>query len=105
MPPPPTPAGGFVAPQQPQPAQRFEPPPQGLAQKGYQAGVWSARDENDDDLVYTIYYRGEGGKNWKLLKDKGEQEFYSWDTTTMPAGAYYLELVSSGAPSTPPTAA
>jgi len=102
MPPPPTPAGGFVAPQQPQPPQRFEPPPQGLAQKGYQAVVWSARDENDDDLVYTIYYRGEGEKNWKLLKDKVEQKFYSWDTTTMPDGAYYLKIGASDAPSNPP---
>jgi len=102
-PPPPGQLGGFVVPQQGErQPQRFEPPPQGHTQKGWQSVVWSARDENDDELVYTIYYRGEGEKNWKLLKDKVEHKFYSWDTTTMPDGAYYLEIVASDAPSNPP---
>jgi len=104
MPPPPaTQAGAFVTQAQGEkPQQKFEPPPQGFAQKGYESVVWSARDENDDELVYTIYYRGEDEKNWKLLKDKVEHKFYSWDTTTMPDGAYYLKIVVSDAPSNPP---
>jgi len=106
MPPPlPGQPGAFAVQVQPQgeekPPQRFEPPPQGVAQKGWQSVVWSARDENDDELVYAIYYRGEGEKNWKLLKDKVEHKFYSWDTTTMPDGAYYLKVVASDAPSNP----
>lgn len=102
-PPPPSPSGAFVTTTvQPQPPQKFEPPPQGFAQRGYQAGLWSARDENDDELTYTIYYRGEGERNWKLLKDKLEQKFYSWDTTSMPDGAYYLKILASDAPSNPP---
>jgi outer membrane protein assembly factor BamB len=80
---------------------RFEPPPQGFAQKGYQAVLWSARDDNDDDLAYAVYYRGEGEKNWKLLKDKLSSKFYSWDATTMPDGAYYLKITVSDAPSNP----
>ncbi len=101
-PPPPGQAGAFLVQQsgEKQP-QRFEPPPQGFAQKGWQSVVWSARDENDDDLVYTIHYRGEGEKNWKLLKDKLEHKFYSWDTSTMPDGAYYLKITASDAPSNP----
>ncbi|HJY88052.1 MAG TPA: hypothetical protein VKE24_14555 [Candidatus Acidoferrales bacterium] len=102
-PPPPGQGGGFAVQQQSgekQP-QRFEPPPQGFAQKGWQSVLWSARDENDDDLVYTIFYRGEGEKNWKLLKDKVEHKFYSWDTSTMPDGAYYLKITASDAPSNP----
>ncbi|MBI3670553.1 MAG: hypothetical protein HY237_12320 [Acidobacteria bacterium] len=103
LPPPPPQAGGFTVPTPPQqPPQRFDPPPQGFAQKGFQAVVWSARDENDDELLYTVYYRGEGEKNWKLLKDRVEQKFYSWDTSTMPDGAYYLKIVASDAPSNPP---
>jgi len=103
MPPPAAPASGVSVPPQPErPPQRFEPPPQGFMLKGYQAVVWSARDENDDELVYTIYYRGEGEKNWRLLKEKLEQKFYSWDTSTMPDGAYYLKIVASDAPSNPP---
>lgn len=82
-------------------AQRFEPPPQGFVARGFQSVLWSARDENDDELTYSIYYRGESEKNWKLLKDKLDAKFYSWDAGTMPDGAYYLKVVASDAPANP----
>src|ERR1700675_1927582 len=84
---------------------RFEPPPQGIQQKGYATVLWSARDDNDDELRYAVYYRGENEQDWKLLKDKLEQKFYSWDTTSFPDGAYYLKIVASDAPSNPPATA
>jgi hypothetical protein len=84
---------------------RFEPPPQGFAQKGYQAVLWSAEDVNDDELVYSVFYRGENEKDWKLLKDKLEQKFYSWDTNSMPDGAYYLKIVAADDKSNPPSEA
>jgi flavin-binding protein dodecin len=64
--------------------------------------LWSAHDDNDDDLMYSIYYRGETEQNWRLLKDKLTQKYYSWDTTSMPDGAYYLKIVASDSPSNPP---
>lgn len=76
-------------------------PPQGFQDRGYQSVLWTAHDDNDDDLVYTIYFRGEGEKNWRLLKDKLTQKYYSWDSTTMPDGAYYLKIVASDSPSNP----
>lgn len=84
---------------------RFEPPPQGFGQKGYQAVLWSADDANDDELTYSIFYRGENEKDWKLLKDKLEQKFYSWDTNSMPDGAYYLKVVASDDKSNSPNEA
>jgi hypothetical protein len=81
---------------------RVEVPPQGFADKGYQSVLWSAHDDNDDDLVFSVYYRGQGEKNWRLLKDKITQKFYTWDSATMPDGAYYLKIVASDAPSNPP---
>jgi hypothetical protein len=57
--------------------------------------LWTADDANDDDLIYSVYYRGENEKDWKLLKDKLTQRLYSWDTTSMPDGAYYLKVVAS----------
>src|SRR5215469_13711573 len=80
---------------------RVEVPPQGFEDKGYESVIWSVHDDNDDDLVFTIYYRGEGEKNWRLLKDKITQHYYSWDTSTMPDGAYYLKIVASDSPSNP----
>ncbi|HKV04211.1 MAG TPA: hypothetical protein VJO53_03770 [Candidatus Acidoferrales bacterium] len=80
---------------------RVEAPPQGFEEKGYQSVLWSAHDDNDDDLVYSIYFRGEDEQNWRLLKDKLTQRYYSWDTTSMPDGAYYLKIVASDSPSNP----
>src|ERR1700676_4978694 len=84
---------------------RFEPPPQGYAQKGYQAVLWSAEDPNDDELTSSVYYRGENEKDWRLLKDKREEKFYSWDTNSMPDGAYYVRIVASDERTNPPNEA
>jgi len=100
MPQPPVANAGVVVTQTS--SSRFEQPPQGLREKGYQSVLWSARDENDDELRYAVYFRGENESQWKLLKDKLEQKFYSWDTTTLPDGSYYLKVVATDAPSNPP---
>jgi sugar lactone lactonase YvrE len=84
---------------------KFELPPQGTLQKGYQSVLWSAHDDNEDELRYAVYFRGENEREWKLLKDNLEQKFYSWDTTTLPDGAYYLKIVATDAPSNPPAVA
>jgi len=80
---------------------KMDVPPQGFEEKGYQSVLWSAHDDNDDDLVFSVYYRGEGEQTWRLLKDKLAQRFYSWDSTGMPDGAYYLKIVASDLPSNP----
>ena len=80
---------------------KLEPPPQGFQQRGFQSVLWSAHDDNDDDLVFTIYFRGEAEQNWRVLKDKLTQHSYSWDTASMPDGAYYLKIVASDSPSNP----
>jgi hypothetical protein len=76
-------------------------PPQGFQDKGFQSVLWSAHDDNEDDLLFSVYYRGEGEQNWRLLKDKITQRFYSWDSTVMPDGAYHLKIVVSDSPSNP----
>ncbi len=80
---------------------KFEQPPQGFQQKGSQSVLWTAHDENEDDLRYSIQYRGENEKAWKVLKDKLDQKYYSWDSTSLPDGAYYLRIIASDAPSNP----
>jgi hypothetical protein len=84
---------------------KFEQPPQGFREKGYQSVLWSAHDDNDDDLHYSVYYRGENEHEWKLLKDKLDQKFYSWDAATLPDGAYYLKIIATDSPSNPPAIA
>jgi hypothetical protein len=99
----PSPAGIFGAASGGAP--RFEQAPQGFKDKGYQSVLWTAHDDNDDDLRFAIYFRGENENDWKLLKDKLDQRFYSWDTSSMPDGAYYLKIVATDAASNPPNEA
>jgi hypothetical protein len=80
---------------------RFDAVPQGFTQKGYQSVVWTAEDANDDQLEFSVYFRGENETGWKLLKDKLDTRYYSWDTTAMPDGAYYLKIMASDAPANP----
>jgi outer membrane protein assembly factor BamB len=84
---------------------RFEQPPQGFREKGYQSVLWNAHDDNEDELRFSVYFRGENETDWKLLKDKLDQKFYSWDSTAMPDGAYYLKIVATDAASNPPAQA
>jgi WD40 repeat protein len=95
---------GIIVTQNPNPP-HFEQPPQGFSQKGYMSVLWTAHDDNEDELRFSVYFRGENETGWKLLKDKLDQKFYSWDTTAMPDGAYYLKIVATDAPSNPPALA
>ncbi len=51
---------------------RFEQPPQSTLQKGYQTVLWTAHDDNEDEMRYAV------------------------------DGAYYLKIVATDAPSNPP---
>jgi len=81
---------------------KFDSPPQGTVQKGYQSVLWTAHDDNEDDLKYSVFFRGADEKEWKLLKENLEQRFYSFDTTTLADGAYYLKIVATDSVSNPP---
>ncbi len=83
---------------------KFDQQPQGIYQKGYATVLWTAHDDNEDDLRYAVYFRGENQHDWLLLKDNLDQKYYSWDATAMPDGAYYLKIVASDSPSNPPNA-
>jgi hypothetical protein len=63
---------------------------------------WSAHDENDDQLVYSIYYRGDGETRWLLLKDNVTDKAYSFDASLLPDGGYTVKVVASDAPSHSP---
>jgi hypothetical protein len=63
---------------------------------------WSAHDENDDQLVYSLYYRGDGETRWLLLKDNLTDKAYSFDASLLPDGGYTVKLVASDVPSHSP---
>ncbi len=59
---------------------------------------WAAHDDNGDELVFAIYYRGQGESDWRLLKDKVTDHYYSFDSATLPDGRYQMKVVASDAP-------
>ena len=63
---------------------------------------WAAHDENGDDLIYSLYLRGDGEQVWRLLKDKITDKAYSFDATQIPDGGYQIKVVASDAPSHTP---
>jgi WD40 repeat protein len=63
---------------------------------------WNVHDDNDDDMIYSVYYRGDGESRWMLLKDKLSDKFYSFDASLLPDGGYKVKVVASDAPSHAP---
>jgi len=63
---------------------------------------WNAHDDNDDQLVYSVYYRGDGENRWLLLKDNITDKAYSFDASLLPDGGYTIKVVASDAPSHSP---
>ena len=63
---------------------------------------WTAHDENDDQLVYSVYYRGDGETRWLLLKDNLTDKACSFDASLLPDGGYTVKVVASDAPSHSP---
>jgi hypothetical protein len=59
---------------------------------------WTAHDDNGDDLIYSVWYRGVGERNWLLLKDKITDKFLSFDSALLPDGNYEVKVVASDAP-------
>ena len=81
---------------------RFEPPPPAIRDRDSIGIRWLAHDDNDDQLVYSIYYRGDGESRWLLLKDGLTDRYYSFDSSLLPDGGYTVMVVASDAPSHSP---
>ncbi len=63
---------------------------------------WNAHDENDDQMVYSVYYRSDGQTRWLLLKDNLTDKAYSFDASLLPDGGYTVKVMASDAPSHSP---
>ena len=84
------------------PNSRIENPPTANRDRGSVAVRWAAHDENDDNLVYSVYYRGDKEREWKLLKSGLTDKFYSFESGLLPDGGYTVKVVASDAPSHSP---
>jgi hypothetical protein len=80
----------------------FDSAPPAVRDRDSVAIRWSARDENDDQLIYAVYYRGDGESRWLLLKNNLTERFYSFDASLLPDGGYTVKVIASDAPSHSP---
>jgi hypothetical protein len=84
------------------PAGHFEAPTPSVRERDAIGVRWSAHDDNDDQLIYSVYYRGDGETRWLLLKDNLTDKAYSFDASLLPDGGYTAKVVASDAPSHSP---
>jgi hypothetical protein len=82
--------------------QHMDMTPTAMRDHGSIAVRWSAHDDNDDTLVFSVYYRGDNEREWKLLKSGISDKFYSFDSGLLPDGGYTVKVVASDAPSHTP---
>ena len=90
--------GGAPNPNQP----RYEAPVPSTRDRDSIGVKWTAHDDNDDQLVYSVYYRGDNETRWLLLKDNITDKFYSFDASLLPDGGYTVKVLASDAPSHSP---
>ncbi|MDA2928693.1 hypothetical protein MYX84_01915 [Acidobacteria bacterium AH-259-O06] len=81
------------------------PPPRKVYSPGARSISWRAKDPNGDDLVYSIYYRGQDETSWKSLENDLSDTYYTIDGVSFPDGIYFVKVVASDAPSNPVTQA
>jgi hypothetical protein len=82
--------------------QHFDVPPPTTRDRDSIGVKWTVHDDNDDQMVYSVYYRGDGETRWLLLKDNLSDKFYSFDASLLPDGGYTVKVVASDAPSHSP---
>lgn len=81
---------------------RFDSPPPSTRDRDSIGVKWTVHDDNDDQMVYSVFYRGDGEPRWLLLKDNLTDKFYSFDASLLPDGGYTIEVLASDAPSHSP---
>jgi hypothetical protein len=70
--------------------------------KGYITVRWSAEDPNGDPIAFKVELRRKSDTQWRVLKEKLQDRFYSLDSTAFEDGRYVVRVTASDAPGNPP---
>ena len=62
---------------------------------------WQAEDPDGDKLLYSVYFRGEDEREWKLLKANMAENSLSFDIDVLADGRYLFRVVASDSPANP----
>src|SRR6266853_1543043 len=63
--------------------------------------AWQADDPEGDKLSYSLYFRGEDEREWKLLRADISENTYLLDNDVLADGRYFFRVVASDRPSNP----
>ncbi len=82
-------------------------PTQTVARTGMQQLYisWQADDPDGDALIYSLYYRGEDEREWKLLKADIKENTFQQDGEVFADGRYFFRVVASDRLANSPQAA
>jgi hypothetical protein len=61
--------------------------------------TWQADDPDGDKLIYSLYFRGDGEREWKLLRQDLSENTFALDPDVLADGKYYFRVVASDRPS------
>jgi hypothetical protein len=61
--------------------------------------TWQADDPDGDRLLYSIYFRGEDEKEWKLLRANVAENSLLLDGDVLADGHYYFRVIATDQPS------
>jgi hypothetical protein len=62
---------------------------------------WQADDPDGDKLSYSLFFRGEDEREWKLLRADITENTYLLEADVLADGRYYFRVVASDRPSNP----
>jgi sugar lactone lactonase YvrE len=75
--------------------------PRKLMRKGYRTLTWKAADADGDTLTYDLDLKPGTSERWVPLRAGLRENFYSFDTTSLPDGDYVFRLKASDAEDNP----
>jgi hypothetical protein len=62
---------------------------------------WQADDPDGDKLIYSLFFRGEDQREWKLLRADITENTYLLDGDVLADGRYFFRVIASDRPSNP----
>ena len=68
---------------------------------GARSVTWQVSDPNDDDLIYDVQFRAQDETTWKTIRTRIDEDFVTFDGSTLPDGTYLVRVIASDAPSNP----
>jgi hypothetical protein len=75
--------------------------PRKVIQKGAQSFQWEVEDRNNDDLVFSVFIKGEKESVWRTLQEELTEKFLTLESDSLPDGKYQIRIQASDSPSNP----